>query len=122
MKTKNKILPMAMLSLMSINAHAYDYLFAFSDGIQIAVNGIANSGPRPLPEDGSSCDPRVIRQNLKLVNESDIFKDLKLTTTVTKGGSCYGPCESDVQEAIKLHCEKGELLAHLVEHIKERVK
>jgi hypothetical protein len=54
--TRNKILPMAMLALMSMSAHAE--LFA-PDGIQVAI---------------------------------------------------------------KLHCEKGELLAHLVEHIKERVK
>jgi hypothetical protein len=121
MKTRNKILPMAMMSFISMSSYANDGLFAV-DGIQVAVVGAARVEIVPLPNDGSSCDPSVIRENLKKVNQSDIFKDLKLTTTRTGGGVCYGPCGSDIQAAIKLHCEKAELLSHLVEHLEQRVK
>jgi hypothetical protein len=121
MKTKNKVLPMAMLSLMSFGAYASQSLFA-PDGIQLGVRG-AFSLVANFPSDGSDCDPNVIRSNLFAVNDSGVFRGLALTGTQTSGGgSCYGPCPEDVQAAIKLHCEKGELLAHLVKHLEKREK
>jgi hypothetical protein len=125
MKTKNKILPMAMFSLMSINAHADTserHRFLAEDGIQISIRGITQS-PVPLPGDGSTCDPAVIRNNLSKVNSSGFFKDLKLTFTTTIGAPVpYNIDIEAVERAKDLHCEKAELLAHLVEHLEERVK
>jgi hypothetical protein len=92
------------------------------DEIQVAVIGDEQS-VRSLPKDGRSGDPSVIRENLFKVNNSKVFKDLKLTTTNTRRGSPYaGPTESDVEAAIKLHCGKAEILAHLVEHLEARIK
>ena len=122
MKKISRILPVAFMSMLSFQTMAElpNSILFDADGIQIAVAGFAERASL-LARDGSSCDPSVIRENLKKVNQSEIFQGINLTKTITKA-SCYGPCPGEVIEAKELHCLKGELLAQLVEKISEHKK
>jgi len=76
-----------------------------------ALNGLSLK----IPEDGSNCDPRVIKRNLDKLNNSNILAVTNLTKTIPAYGHCYGSCPSDLDDALVKHCQKAEKLAEIVE-------
>ena len=121
-------LPLALLGLLSTQLMAASPALVLTDNKSDSFGLLAKDGIQTkllgpfhtlvdLPSDGSACDPEVIRQNLRIINQSGVIQGVNLTLTKSLGNMCYGPCEIDVDKAKDLHCEKGELLAQLIEHL-----
>lgn len=85
--------------------------------IQTHVAG-SNGLSANLPTDGSNCDPRIIAKNLKILAKADVLNATNLTETIPANGNCYGPCETQIQEALEQHCAKADKLAEIADLLK----
>lgn len=82
--------------------------------VQTVIAG-TNGLSIPIPMDGTSCDPRAISENLKRLRAANVVVLTGLTETIPAQGHCYGACPSDLEAALKVHCEKADRLAAIVE-------
>lgn len=68
-----------------------------------------------IPQDGTFCDPNIIKNNLIKLDQSNVFTFTTLSETIPAYGHCYGACMDDLEDALVKYCAKAEILSEMVE-------